>query len=335
MGISPTTAAPAASSATGPSPREPMIEILDLYKLYGQHEAVGGISFEVHRGEILGFLGPNGAGKSTTMKVMTGLTPPTRGRVRIAGHDILEEPLEVRRAIGFLPEHPPLYPEMIVSDYLKFAAEIRGVPRHRRRAALDSAIERCGLGEVARRLVGNLSKGYRQRVGLAQAVIHDPRILILDEPTVGLDPTQIIEIRSIVRDIGRERTVILSSHILPEVQATCQRVVIIHRGKVVAQGPIDELLAAGGEGRLLVSLLRPPNDASELLQLPGVVAAAPAEEGRLRIDIEREPEVRETVVRALANGPWGLVEVRPERASLEEVFKDVVVRETSAQEVRG
>ncbi|RMF74326.1 MAG: ATP-binding cassette domain-containing protein [Acidobacteria bacterium] len=309
-----------------------MIEIEDLYKVYGQVHAVRGISFTVHRGEILGFLGPNGAGKSTTMKVMTGLTPPTSGRVRIAGHDVLENPIAVRREIGYLPEHPPLYPEMTVTDYLDFAAAIRGVPRRRRGAAIASAVERCGLGEVRRRLVGNLSKGFRQRVGLAQAVIHDPRLLILDEPTVGLDPTQVIEIRSIVREIGQERTVILSSHILPEVQATCQRVVIIDRGRVVAEGPIDRLLAAGRGGRLFVRLRRPPERADELAALPGVSGADALGDGAFSLAAPPDDDARERLVAELVARGWGPVEVRPETTSLEEVFKEVVTTERAQTE---
>jgi ABC-2 type transport system ATP-binding protein len=307
-----------------------MVEIRDLYKLYGQHEAVRGISFNVYKGEILGFLGPNGAGKSTTMKVMTGLTPPSAGRVKIAGHDVLQNPLEVRRAIGFLPEHPPLYPEMTVRDYLLFTAEIRAVPRSRRKAALDSAVERCGLGEVIDRLVGNLSKGFRQRVGLAQSVIHDPRILILDEPTVGLDPTQVIEIRSIVRDIGQERTVILSSHILPEVQATCQRVVIINRGLVVARGNLDEMLSSGGGGRLLVTFRRPPSDPNELLSLDEVNEVTALEPGRFRVTIGLDDDARERFLRAAAGSSYGLLEAASERTTLEEVFKDVVLSDPGA-----
>lgn len=318
-----------AASAVAPGAARtavPMIEIEGLRKVYGQFEALRGITFSVGRGEILGFLGPNGAGKSTTMKIMTGLTPPTEGTARIAGHDILDEPMEVRRAIGFLPENPPLYPEMIVRDYLSFAAEIRGVPRARRASAVDAAIERCGLTEVARRLVGNMSKGYRQRIGLAQAVIHDPRVLILDEPTVGLDPTQVIEIRSIVRDIGRERTVILSSHILPEVQATCQRVVIINRGRLVAEGTMDALLEAQGGGRLVVAFARPPASA-DALRVDGVTGVEAEGDGRYRVEAAPGDEAREAIVRAYAALPFGLLEVRPETGTLEAVFREVVLHE--------
>ncbi len=316
-----------APSEPGRGGRVPMIEIDHLRKLYGQFEAVRGISFTVNKGEILGFLGPNGAGKSTTMKVMTGLTPPSSGSVRIAGYDVLDDPLEVRRAIGFLPEHPPLYPEMIVSDYLRFTAELRLVPRSRVKKAVDQAIEACGLGEMRNRLVGNLSKGYRQRTGLAQAVIHEPRILILDEPTVGLDPNQVVEIRGIIRAIGQDRTVILSSHILPEVQATCQRVVIINRGSLVAEGKMEEILATGGEGRVVIRLLRPPADTAELAQLAGARKVDALGEGRFRIEIEAGPERREALVKALAEAPWGLYELRSETTTLEEVFRDVVLEE--------
>lgn len=314
----------------GDPARPLMIEIEGLRKVYGQYEAVKGITFHVRQGEIVGFLGPNGAGKSTTMKIMTGLTPPTAGVVRMAGHDVLDNPLEVRRAIGFLPENPPLYPEMVVRDYLAFAAEIRGVPKSRRQAAIDHAVEHCGLKDVYRRLVGNMSKGFRQRVGLAQAVIHQPRILILDEPTVGLDPTQVIEIRSIIRNIGQERTVILSSHILPEVQATCQRVVIINRGSLVAEGDLEDLLHRGGGGRLVVFLRRPPAGLEAWQALPQVRRVVAQGEGRFRVDILPDPEAREDFVRALAAQPWGLLEVMPETTTLEEVFREVVLQEAGA-----
>ena len=307
-----------------------MIEIEGLRKFYGQYEALCGISFTVRQGEILGFLGPNGAGKSTTMKIMTGLIPPTAGSVRVAGFDVLDDPLEVRRAIGYLPEIPPIYPEMVVRDFLLFAAEIRGVPRARRKQALEYAIERCGLEKVAKRLVGNLSKGYRQRVGLAQAVIHGPRILILDEPTVGLDPTQVIEIRSIVSEIGRERTVILSSHILPEVQATCQRVVIINNGLVVARGGIDDLLAQASGGRLVITLRRPPADISQIESLPGNPQVTALGEGEFGIDLANEADLREAFVRELAAADYGLMHVKPETTSLETVFRNVVLEEAEA-----
>jgi ABC-2 type transport system ATP-binding protein len=308
----------------------PMIEIDGLRKVYGQYEAVKGISFSVRRGEILGFLGPNGAGKSTTMKVMTGLIPPTSGRVVMAGHDVLEDPMGMRRAIGYLPEVPPLYPEMVVRDYLAFCAEIRAVGRLQRGKAVDQAIERCGLTEVAQRLVGNLSKGYRQRVGLAQAVIHEPRILILDEPTVGLDPTQVFAIRRIVRDLGKDRTVVLCSHILPEVQETCHTVVIINRGLLVAQGPMDELLHRSGRGRLLIRTLSSVTDPTELLRFGSVVEVGATGDGRWRVDLEGDEAARARYLSALAQSPLGLLEASPESTSLEQVFREVVTEEAKA-----
>lgn len=308
----------------------PMIEIDELRKTYGQYEAVKGISFVVRRGEILGFLGPNGAGKSTTMKVMTGLIPPTSGRVSMAGHDVLDDPMGMRRAIGYLPEAPPLYPEMVVRDFLSFAAEIRDVPRARRAKAVDVAIERCGLTEVAQRLVGNLSKGYRQRVGLAQAVIHEPRILILDEPTVGLDPTQVFAIRRIVREIGKERTVVLCSHILPEVQETCHTVVIINRGVLVASGPMDQLLQRSGGGGLVVRLWQPPGELATLAALPGVSHVERVDTERFRFSVPADPQGRSRFVAALAASGCGVLEVTPESTTLEQVFREVVTEEAKA-----
>lgn len=309
----------------------PMIEIRDLRKTYGQYEAVKGISFTVRRGEILGFLGPNGAGKSTTMKVMTGLIPPSSGQVLMAGHDVLADPIGMRRAIGYLPEVPPLYPEMVVRDYLAFAADIRAVPRASRRQAVEAAIERCGLQEVAHRLVGNLSKGYRQRCGLAQAVIHEPRILILDEPTVGLDPTQVFAIRRIVREIGKDRTVVLCSHILPEVQETCHTVVIINKGHLVAQGDMQMLLRRGGAGRVQIHLARPPQGLEPLQRLPGVIhVEAAGDQGRFRVDLEAGAVVREQFVRTLAGSDYGLLEIAAESTTLEQVFREVVTEEARA-----
>jgi ABC-2 type transport system ATP-binding protein len=231
----------------------PVIEVEGLSKRYGDFEAVRDLSFSVERGEVVGFLGPNGAGKTTTMRILTGFIPPTDGNVRIAGHDVFSEPLQARGAIGYLPENPPLYPEMNVAAYLGFVAAIKDVPRARRREAVERALLRCGLGDVRRRVISQLSKGYRQRVGLAQAIVHEPQVLVLDEPTVGLDPIQIREIRQLITELaspehGAERqTVILSTHILNEVEAICQRVVLINRGRKAIDQPLAEL-TAGGRG---------------------------------------------------------------------------------------
>jgi len=228
-----------------------VIEARGLTKRYGELVAVDGVSFSVAPGEVVGFLGPNGAGKTTTMRILTGFLPATDGTAAIAGHDIFEDPLAARRSVGYLPESPPLYPEMSVEGYLDFVAKIKDVPRGARASAVDRALERCGLREARRRIIGSLSKGFRQRVGLAQAIVHDPPVLILDEPTVGLDPIQIREIRALIAGLAdqgqgeRARTVILSTHILPEVEAICRRVLIIHRGRIVVDRPLEELKRGG------------------------------------------------------------------------------------------
>jgi ABC-2 type transport system ATP-binding protein len=228
-----------------------MIEARQLSKRYGDVYAVQGVSFEVGRGEVVGFLGPNGAGKTTTMRMLTGFVPPTDGTAVIAGHDIFSDPLAARRAIGYLPETLPLYPEMSVRSYLEYVARIKDVPRRARRGAVDRALERCGLAHVARHVIGTLSKGYRQRVGIAQAIVHDPEVLILDEPTVGLDPLQVREIRQLLRDLANPRdgqpqhTVILSTHILPEVEAICRRVILMNGGRKVVDAPLAELTKDG------------------------------------------------------------------------------------------
>jgi ABC-2 type transport system ATP-binding protein len=228
-----------------------VIEARGLSKRYGELVAVDGVSFAIAPGEVVGFLGPNGAGKTTTMRILTGFLPATDGTAAIAGHDIFEDPIAARRAVGYLPETPPLYPEMSVEGYLDYVARIKDVPRRERAAAVDRALARCGLADVRRRVIAALSKGYRQRVGLAQAIVHDPPVLILDEPTVGLDPIQIREIRSLIAELASERkgdrarTVILSTHILPEVEAICRRVLIIHRGRIVVDRPLEELKRGG------------------------------------------------------------------------------------------
>ena len=219
-----------------------MIEVENLTKRYGRHTAVDGISFRVNKGEILGFLGPNGAGKTTTMRILTCYLPATEGTARVAGFDVFEQPLEVKRRVGYIPETPPLYPDMDVDTFLDFCAKIKGVPKGERKARIDDAVGKCRVGDVRRTLIGRLSKGYRQRVGLAQAILANPEVLILDEPTAGLDPKQIIETRELIKGLGGDHTIILSTHILPEVSMTCGRVVIINKGKVVAEDTPDNLM---------------------------------------------------------------------------------------------
>ena len=222
-----------------------MIEVRDLTKKYGEIDAIRGISFTAEKGQVLGFLGPNGAGKTSTMRIITGFMPATSGTVTVAGFDIFDDSLEVRRRVGYLPENPPLYDDMTVETYLRFVAKVRGLARADIGTAVDASAARCGLADVRGRVVGHLSKGYRQRVGLAQALIHDPSVLVLDEPTIGLDPKQIIDIRSLIRDLSGERTVILSTHILPEVQQLCDKVVIINRGRIAVEDSLESLTSAG------------------------------------------------------------------------------------------
>ncbi len=232
-----------------------MIEVNQLTKKYGEIHAVDGVSFKVDDGEILGFLGPNGAGKTTTMRILTGFIPPSSGTAVVAGHDIQVEPLEVKKRIGYLPETPPLYTDLSVSAYLNFVAKIKQIPSEKRAERLDWVLEQCGLKDVHKRVIQNLSKGYRQRVGLAQAIIHEPEVLILDEPTVGLDPAQIREIRELIRKLSENHTIILSTHILPEVTLICNRAVIINRGKIVLEGTVSELTAEKNLEEVFVDLV--------------------------------------------------------------------------------
>ena len=303
-----------------------MISVDRLTKVYGSRVAVWQVSFEVARGEILGFLGPNGAGKTTTMRMITGFIPPSSGTARVAGHDVLSEPLAVKAEIGYLCETPPLYREMVVRSYLRFVAEIKRVPRAKRAAAVDRAIALCGLSEVAHRVTGHLSKGYRQRVGLAQAILHQPKVLVLDEPTVGLDPRQIIEIRQVIRGLAGEQTVVLSTHILPEVQMTCSRVVIINEGQVVAEDSIENLTA--GLGRVQSLHVRVARETDGLAgarrALPGVTDAVRSGEGTFRVRVDAGDSARERVAAEVVRLGAGLIELSRERASLEEVFLKLV-----------
>ena len=316
-----------------------MIEVENLTKRYGRTTAVDGVSFRVQKGEILGFLGPNGAGKTTTMSILTCYLPPTEGTARVAGYDVFQSPLEVKRRVGYIPETPPLYPDMDVDGFLDFCAKIKGVPSASRKAKIDEAVEKTRIGDVRRRLIGQLSKGYRQRVGLAQAIVSDPAVLILDEPTIGLDPRQITEIRQLIKSLAGEHTVILSTHILPEVSMVCSSVVIINKGVIVAQGPIDTLVEQFfPTARVEVEIAAPsPAAVREALRvIPGVVSVSdlPGFDGigRYVVESSRGRDVRGEVFRLAAQQRWDLRELRRMGMTLEEVFLHVVAGEQSEPE---
>lgn len=309
-----------------------MIEVKNLTKFYGDRPAVRDVTFEVNRGEILGFLGPNGAGKTTTMRILTGFLPPTGGSAHVAGFDVFENPLEVKARVGYMPENPPIYHEMLVSTYLDFVSRIKGVPKEKRRRAFESVVEKCSLTGVTGRLVGNLSRGYKQRVGLAQALIHDPEVLVLDEPTSGLDPEQIHEIRELIKGLGGEHTIILSTHILPEVTMICGRVVIINEGRVVAAESLDALSSQVRQAeRIAVRVKRSDTKVVEDLgRIPGVSQVTPAEDDSLIVEAELGKEVAEAVADMSVKKGWGLVELRPLAPSLEEIYLNLISRERRA-----
>jgi ABC-2 type transport system ATP-binding protein len=303
-----------------------VIEVQHLTKRYGPVTAVHDISFRVERGEILGFLGPNGAGKTTTMRILTGYMPATEGKAIVAGFDVFDQPIEAKRRTGYLPEAPPLYPDMTVLEYLDFVAKIKGIPSGERRARIQAVMERTRIADVSHRLCGKLSKGYKQRVGLAQALIHNPDVLILDEPTAGLDPKQIIETRELIKELAGDHTIILSTHILPEVAQTCQRVVIINKGRVVAVDTPDNLTARlrGSETMYLQVDASGADAAASLTRVPGVtrVVEADRRDGMVGLEVDSESgrDVRRDLARAVVNSGWGLLEMRPMRMSLEDVF---------------
>lgn len=305
-----------------------MIEVQRLSKSYGAFQALDRVSFALGRGEVAGLLGPNGAGKTTTMRILTTFLAPTTGRASVSGHDVLDEPLAVRRCIGYLPENVPLYPEMRVRELLTFRAKLKDVPRSQRRRAVSSAIARCGLGEVERRPIGKLSRGFRQRVGLADAIVHDPQVLILDEPTAGMDPLQVREVRALIRELGERRTVLLSTHIMSEVEAVCDRVVIIARGRIALDGRLSELRA----GDSLRVEARGPAEAIRkgLATVPGVAAIRMDGESGGVVVLEVVPRTgedpREAISARLASGGWPLRTLEARGRSLEERFVEAVSR---------
>jgi ABC-2 type transport system ATP-binding protein len=317
-----------------------MITVNGLTKRYAHTTAVDQISFEVKQGQIVGFLGPNGAGKTTTMRMLTCFLTPTNGTATVAGFDILEQPLEVKKRIGYLPETPPVYPEMRIAEYLSFVGQLKGLSGSELRTRVDYACERCAVADVRNKIIGKLSKGYRQRVGLAQAIIHNPDVLILDEPTAGLDPKQINETRDLIKSLAGDHTIILSTHILPEVSQTCEQVIIINKGKIVATDSVSNLQqrARAGESVLVEvagrnGSLDPAAVQRKLEQIAGVSRVISKADGQKRVifEVEATKTVRGDVARAVVESGWDLNELRPAALSLEEIFLQLTGSEAPAE----
>ena len=302
-----------------------MIEVQGLTKFYGDIVAIEDVSFAVEKGRIVGFLGPNGAGKTTTMRIITGYLPPTSGVARVAGYDVAADPMEVKRHIGYLPENPPLYPDMTVQGYLRFVMKLKNVPRGERKARLEEVLDKCGLAEHANRLIDNLSKGYRQRVGIAQAFIHHPPVIILDEPTIGLDPKQIIEIRKLIRDLAREQTIILCTHILQEVSMLCDKVIIINQGRIVMEEEMTNLHEGSGQ-RFLLCLDGGGKEQEKILAaVEGVAKVSSRGPTEFLIECSGPVEkVRRGVLETIRKEGWELVELKSQERSLEEIFIQAV-----------
>jgi ABC-2 type transport system ATP-binding protein len=314
-----------------------VIIVENLTKKYGDHTAIDRLSFHIRKGEVVGFLGPNGAGKSTTMKIITGFMAPSEGLARIGGFDVFENPIEVKKRIGYLPETPPVYTDMLVRDYLTFVAELKGVDASKLKVSVDRAIEKTNLRSVEKRLIQNLSKGFRQRVGIAQALVSNPEVLILDEPTVGLDPKQVAEIRDLIRELRGEHTIILSTHILPEVQATCERIIIINRGKIVAQDTLDNLSNLKSGSRKVHLKVRKANAdlTSQLKALPGVLAVQLMGTQDWQIDTSENEEVIERIASEVIGKGAGLLEISSARADLEEIFLKLTYGESNEPQNAG
>jgi ABC-2 type transport system ATP-binding protein len=307
------------------------VEAIELTRLYGGRAAVSDVSFTLAKGQVLGFLGPNGAGKSTTMKMLTGNLAPSLGSVKICGIDMIENPKEAKALIGYLPEMRPLYKEFTVDEYLTIAARLHNVSGKNIKKAVEMAKERCGLGHMSKRLIENLSNGYQQRVGIAQAIIHSPMVVILDEPTVGLDPIQIRDIRTLIKDIGKEHSVIVSTHILPEVEMVCDHVQIIDQGKLVFNGDIEVLKRQRMGNKLLIGFKNAP-ELDALTKIKGVAEAELTENNMMRIRVEEGAEPHEDIVKAAVKHGWGLYQIAPDQTSLEDVFVQLTYHDNAQVE---
>jgi ABC-2 type transport system ATP-binding protein len=306
-----------------------MIEVENLTKFYGPRRAINNLTFQIAPGEVVGFLGPNGAGKSTTMNILSCILPASSGTAKIQGYDTFEHSIELRKIIGYLPETPPLYPDMSVRDYLLFAAQIRGLTGKKIGIAVETVIEKCSLKDVSHRIIGRLSKGYQQRVGLAQAMVHDPDILILDEPTIGLDPIQIIEIRKLIQELASSHTIILSSHILPEITQICQRVIIINEGEIAAVDSLEGLTASLRKSERLSLTVRNNNNEIEakINSLEQVISVLPGEKNQFLIECKLNSNLQDEFARMSLDNQWGIVEIKPLSMTLEDVFLKLTIEE--------
>jgi ABC-2 type transport system ATP-binding protein len=308
-----------------------VIEVKELTRYYGPKQAISNVSFKVKKGEILGLLGPNAAGKTTTMRILTCYMPPTSGTATVGGYDIFEQSLDIRKITGYLPENPPLYSDLTVEDYLKFVAKIKGIEKKRIKAEVDSVVEKTTIGDVRSRVIGKLSKGFKQRVGLAQTLLNNPQVVIFDEPTVGLDPKQIIEIRELIKKLKGEHTIILSSHILPEVEQTCERVVIISEGKVVAEDTPENLMSRmRGVERIILEVDSAEQNLRQVLKSFGDIKSIQVDKGNkglLKVTVESNRDLRKDLARALVNGNIGLYEIYTDRVTLEDIFLQLTTKE--------
>jgi ABC-2 type transport system ATP-binding protein len=310
-----------------------MIEVENLSKSYGPREAIKNLSFQIGKGEVVGFLGPNGAGKSTTMNILSCIMPASSGTAKICGFDVFEQSLEIRKLIGYLPETPPLYSDMVVTDFLAFASRLRNISSRKTPLAVERVIEQCSLKEVKNRIIGRLSKGYQQRVGIAQALVHNPDILILDEPTIGLDPIQIIEIRKLIQDLASSHTIILSSHILPEITQICKRVIIISDGEIAAVDSLEALTTRLRKGERLLLKLRHSNNETigKLRTLKRVNTVIEDRTGQFTIDCDPQANIQDNIAQLSIDNSWGIIELKPASVTLEEIFLKLTVEENEVQ----
>jgi len=311
-----------------------MIEVESLSKSYGPREAIKNLSFQIEKGEVVGFLGPNGAGKSTTMNILSCIMPASSGTAKICGFDIFEQSLEIRKLIGYLPETPPLYSDMVVTDFLAFASRLRDISSRETPLAVERVIEQCSLKEVKNRIIGRLSKGYQQRVGIAQALVHNPDILILDEPTIGLDPIQIIEIRKLIQDLASSHTIILSSHILPEITQICKRVIIISDGEIAAVDSLEALTTRLRKGERLILKLRHSNNETigKLRTLKKINTVIEDQTGQFTIDCDPQANIQDDIAQISIDNNWGIIELKPASVTLEEIFLKLTVEENEVQQ---